>query len=97
MLVRMSTARIKPGREGDFRDLIVAMVADFPERYPGLASHEVLVGLDASVLVYVSRWVDEDALIRFAGPGWHDTPVTFPNESDYLTAPLELQHYTVVA
>jgi hypothetical protein len=93
----MSTARIKPGREADFRALIVAMVADFPERYPGLESHDVLVSLDGSVLVYVSRWVDEDALVRFAGAGWRDTPVTFPNESDYLTMPLELQHYSVIA
>ena len=97
MIVRTSTAYIRPGREAEFRAVIVAMVAEFPRRYPGLHSHEVLVGLDGSTLVYLSRWVDEAALIGFAGAGWRDLPVTFPGEAEYLTRPLELRHYTIVA
>ena len=96
MIIRTSTARIRPGKEQAFRDLIVAMVADFPGQYRGLVGHEVLVGLDGSTLVYLSRWTDEDALVAFAGPGWRDTPVTFPDESDYLTEPLALAHYEQV-
>ena len=42
MIVRTSTASVRPGRERDFRDLIVAMVAEFPAQHAGLLlSHEV--------------------------------------------------------
>ena len=98
MIVRTSTARVIPGRESAFQKAIVDLVADFPSRYAGLLSQEVLVGLgDPGVLVYVSRWRDEQSLEAYAGPGWRDTPVTFPDEDDYLVSPLELAHYVAVA
>ena len=93
MIVRTSTARIRPGQEQAFRDVILATVADYPALHPKLIGHEVLVSLDGATLIYVSRWTDEDALVAFAGPGWRDSPVTFPGESDYLTQPLVLEHY----
>lgn len=97
MIVRMSSARIRPGRAEAFRELIVAMVADFPSRYDGLLGHEVLIGLHQdNELVYVSRWRDEDSLARFAGPDWRTAPVTFPNEDDYLTEPLAISHFTLL-
>lgn len=89
----MSWARIRPGRAEAFREL----ATDFPVRYDGLLGHEVLIGLDRDdELVYVSRWRDQDSLVLFAGPDWRDAPVSFPDEDDYLTAPLALSHFEVL-
>lgn len=90
MLTRVSEALVKPGREEEFVARVLELVRTFPETYDGF---EVLVDLDdPSRVRYVSRWRDEQALERCAGPGWRTDPVTFPDEDEYLRRPLTLRH-----
>jgi heme-degrading monooxygenase HmoA len=95
MLVRMSTAVVREGREADFRRLIVDTVAGFPGRHEGLLGHEVLCGEGERTLIYLSRWRDEQALESFAGPGWRTDAVVLPGEDEYLEQPLRVSHFTV--
>jgi len=95
MIVRTSEALVRPGRLADFRRALLAEVEHYPKRHPGLLGDEILVADGPEpVLVYLSRWVDEAALERFAGPGWRDTPVQFPGEEEYLLAPLRVRHFS---
>jgi hypothetical protein len=93
VIVRVSTARVLPGRLEAFVDYILAAVQEFPAQNAGLLSHEVLIDDENSELVYVSRWRDEQALIGFAGAGWRDDPVVLPGEEAYLLGPLIVRHY----
>ncbi|TQJ30331.1 putative quinol monooxygenase [Microbacterium sp. SLBN-146] len=96
MIVRVSEARVLPDRGEEFLEALRALVAEFPARYEGLVSHEILIdAADSTRVQYVSRWVDESALVRFAGENWAVDPVTFPEEESYLTAPLTLRHFVV--
>ncbi|WP_328707651.1 antibiotic biosynthesis monooxygenase [Streptomyces mesophilus] len=94
MIIRVSEARVRPERFDAFRDWIVAMVRDWPDRYPGMIDHEVLLAPPTSLL-YVSRWRGEKDLVDYAGENWRDEPITLPGEEEYLTAPLEVRHFTV--
>lgn len=98
MIVRVSEAHVLPARAHAFLRALHELVASFPSRYDGLVAHEVLIDdADSDRIQYVSRWSDEAALIAYAGEDWKTTPVTFPNESDYLSAPLTLRHFVVSA
>nr|WP_308800935.1 antibiotic biosynthesis monooxygenase [Streptomyces polyasparticus] len=94
MIIRVSEARVRPERFDDFRDLIVSTVRDWPDRYPGLLGHEVLVA-PPDTLQYVSRWRSEADLADYAGEQWRDQPVTLPGEEEFLLAPLHVRHFTV--
>ncbi|WP_307813203.1 antibiotic biosynthesis monooxygenase [Streptomyces sp. N35] len=96
MIIRVSEARVRPERFEAFREWILSAVRDWPDRYPGLVDHEVLVAPPDSLL-YVSRWRGEQDLVAYAGEGWRDQPVVLPGEDEYLTAPLEVRHFTVAA
>ncbi|MFF4585663.1 antibiotic biosynthesis monooxygenase family protein [Streptomyces sp. NPDC001388] len=95
MIIRVSEARVRPERFEAFRDMIVSAVREFPSRYPGLVDHEVLVAPPDSLL-YVSRWRSEQDLVGYAGEGWHDQPVVLPGEDEYLVAPLQVRHFTLI-
>ncbi|MDQ1131131.1 antibiotic biosynthesis monooxygenase [Microbacterium sp. SORGH_AS_0888] len=98
MIVRVSEAQLIPGAEEEFLGLLLALVASFPARYRGLVRHEVLVDhANPRRVQYVSTWVDEEALIEYAGRNWRSEAVTFPNEEKFLTTPLSLRHYTTAA
>ena len=97
MLTRVSEALVKPGREEEFVARVLELVRTFPETCDGFEGHEVLVDLDdPSRVRYVSRWRDEQALERYAGPGWRTDPVTFPDEDEYPRQPLTLRHFASV-
>ncbi|QKW07568.1 antibiotic biosynthesis monooxygenase [Streptomyces sp. NA04227] len=96
MITRVSEARVRPERFEAFRDYIVSAVREFPARYPGLLSHEVLLSPPASLL-YVSRWRGEKDLADYAGEDWRDQPVVLPGEDEYLTAPLRVRHFTATS
>lgn len=91
--MRISEAAVRPGMVEELREVIVTAVTEFPRRYDGLLSHEVIS--DATTLLYLSRWRDEAALAAYAGPGWRDQPVMLPDEERYLTQPLRIRHFTV--
>ncbi len=93
MIVRMSEASVRPGREEEFHRLILEAVAGYPAAHDGLVGHEVLRTDDGRTLVYLSRWRDEAALEAFAGPGWRTDPVVLPGEEEHLTAPLRVRHF----
>ena len=94
MIVRISEARVRPGRFEAFRDMIVTAVREFPDRYPGLIDHEVLLA-PPETLMYVSRWRGEEDLVGYAGENWRDQPVILPGEQAYLVAPLQVRHFTL--
>lgn len=93
-IIRLSEAHMRPGRDVEFLEVLRALVATFPETYDGLLSHEVLVDrADPLRVVYRSVWVDDVALVAFAGESWATDPVTFPDEDSYLQGPLVLRHF----
>ncbi|MFJ3586737.1 antibiotic biosynthesis monooxygenase family protein [Streptomyces sp. NPDC090127] len=94
MIIRVSEARVRPGRFQEFHDMIVSAVSEFPSRYPGLVDHEVLIA-PPDALLYVSRWRGEEDLVGYAGEQWRDQPVVLPGEDAYLLAPLQVRHFTV--
>ena len=93
MIIRVSEARVRPERFEAFRDFIVSAVRAFPDRHPGLVSHEVLLA-PPGTLLYVSRWRSEEDLAAYAGEHWRDRPVVLPGEDEYLVAPLQVRHFT---
>ena len=96
MIVRVSEASLRPERADEFMEILRELVAGFPAAHDGLLDHEILVDrADATRVQYVSRWRDEEAVRAYAGDGWADTPVTFPDEDSYLTEPLRLRHFLV--
>ena len=98
MIVRVSEARVRPDLADEFLAVLTELVASFPGTYAGLLGHDVLVDrADRLRIQYVSRWADEASLVAYAGEGWATTPVTFPNEERFLTGPLTLAHFHVVA
>ncbi|MGP3683339.1 antibiotic biosynthesis monooxygenase family protein [Streptomyces sp. IBSNAI002] len=96
VIIRVSEARVRPGRFEAFHDMIVSAVRGFPGLYPGLLDHEVLLAPPDS-LVYVSRWRSEEDLVGYAGEGWRDEPVVLPGEEEYLVAPLRVRHFTLAS
>lgn len=98
MIVRVSEAHVRAGMAEEFVAALTDLVGSFPDTYAGLLSHDVLVDSADSLRVqYVSRWADEASLVAYAGKAWATTPVTFPDEDRFLTGPLSLAHYDVVA
>ncbi|MEU8622212.1 antibiotic biosynthesis monooxygenase [Streptomyces sp. NPDC048623] len=93
MIIRVSEARVRPGRFEAFRDMIVSAVREFPGRYPGLVHHEVLLA-PPDALLYVSHWRSEQDLVGYAGEHWRDQPVVLPGEDEYLVEPLRVRHFT---
>jgi len=97
MILRVSEAEVREGREAEFLMLLRALVADFPERYEGLVRHEVLVDQqDRRRVQYSSLWRDDAALEAYAGIHWRSNPVTFPGEEELLVGPLTLRHLDVL-
>ncbi|MFC8142417.1 putative quinol monooxygenase [Streptomyces paradoxus] len=94
LITRVSEARVRPERFEAFRDFIVSAVRAFPDRHPGLVSHEVLLA-PPGTLLYVSRWRSEADLVEYAGEHWRDQPVVLPGEDEYLVAPLRVRHFTL--
>ncbi len=95
MITRVSEAHVRPGQTEAFLADLRALVADFPIRYTGLISHEVLIDMtDTNRIQYISRWVDSASLVAYAGADWAEQPVTFPREEAYLVSPLTLRHFT---
>jgi len=92
MIVRVSEARVRPGLLSEFRDFIVDGTKSFDE-LDGFLGDEILVGEDE--LIYISRWRDEAALERFAGPAWRSSPVVLPAEERFLAAPLRVRHFHI--
>ncbi|MBE1875424.1 putative quinol monooxygenase [Myceligenerans pegani] len=96
MIVRVSEASVRTERFDEFMEILRELVAGFPAAHDGLLGHEILVDrANPTRVQYVSRWRDEEAVRAFAGDGWADTPVTFPDEDAYLTEPLRLRHFVV--
>lgn len=89
MIIRSSTALVRPGMLDEFRAFIEAGVTEFAA-LDGFLGDEIVVGPDT--LTYVSRWRDTAALVGFAGPGWRTEPVVFEDEDRFLVAPLRVRH-----
>lgn len=89
MILRSSTALVRPGMLDEFRAFIEAGVTEFAT-LDGFLGDEIVVGPDT--LTYVSRWRDVAALVGFAGPGWRTEPVVFEDEDRFLVAPLRVRH-----
>lgn len=96
VIIRSSTAEVLPGREESVQTAILDLVRGFPAAYPGLLGFDVLIRDAGRVLIFLSHWRDEDAVAAFAGPRWDTDPVTFEDEEQYLSRPLQLEHYHVL-
>lgn len=99
MIIRRSTARVRPGLLDEFRAFIEAGTAGFAA-HDGFVSDEIVVRRGSAApdapapdtLTYVSRWRDAAALAAYAGPGWRTEPVVLPDEDRFLLSPLHLRH-----
>ncbi|WP_454859333.1 antibiotic biosynthesis monooxygenase [Promicromonospora soli] len=89
MIIRSSTARVRPGMLDEFRAFIEAGTAGFAA-LDGFLGDEIVVGPDT--LTYVSRWRDAAALAAYAGPGWRTDPVVLEDEDRFLVEPLRVRH-----
>jgi heme-degrading monooxygenase HmoA len=96
VIIRTSRADVRPGQEAAFEARILETVRSSPAQNPGLLGYDVLTQQDGLVLVFQSRWRDENAIAQFAGARWATDPVTFPGEDRYLIRPLQLDHFHVV-
>jgi quinol monooxygenase YgiN len=97
MIVRVSEAHLRVGLQEEFMTLLLNLVANFPQPYPGLLRHEVLIDrADPLRVQYLSVWSDEASLVNYAGERWQSEPVTFPEEDRYLAQPLTLHHFDTV-
>ncbi|BAJ73694.1 biotin carboxyl carrier protein [Microbacterium testaceum StLB037] len=93
MIVRVSEAHLREGEEEEFLARLTELVTSFPETYPGMLRHEILVDdVDARHEQYVSAGAHEG----YAGKEWRTRPVTFPDEERFLSRPLELRHFVSV-
>ncbi|MFD7311323.1 GNAT family N-acetyltransferase [Promicromonospora sp. NPDC059942] len=99
MIIRRSTARVRPGLLDEFRAFIEAGTIGFAA-LDGFVSDEIVVrrgsaapdGPTPDTLTYVSRWRDAAALAAYAGPGWRTEPVVLPDEDRFLLSPLRVRH-----
>ncbi|MFC8799223.1 GNAT family N-acetyltransferase [Promicromonospora sp. NPDC057138] len=89
MIIRRSTARVRPGLLDEFRTFIEAGTTQFAS-FDGFLADAIVVGPD--ILTYVSWWRDADALAAYAGPGWRTDPVVLQDEDRFLVEPLRLRH-----
>jgi GNAT superfamily N-acetyltransferase len=89
MIIRSSTALVRPGMLDEFRAFIEGGITEFAT-LDGFLGDEIVVGADT--LTYVSRWRDAAALVGYAGPGWRTEPVVLEDEDRFLVAPLRLRH-----
>ncbi|GAB2486465.1 hypothetical protein GCM10027063_30350 [Promicromonospora xylanilytica] len=89
MIIRSSTALVRPGMLDEFRAFIEAGITRFAS-LDGFLGDEIVVGPDT--LTYVSRWRDVAALVGYAGPGWRTEPVVLEDEDRFLLAPLRVRH-----
>jgi hypothetical protein len=92
MIIRRSTALVRPGMLDEFRAFIAAGTAGFAT-LDGFLGDEIVVGPDT--LTYVSRWRDAEALAAYAGPGWRTEPVVLEDEDRFLVEPLRVRHVEV--
>ncbi|MFD2792986.1 GNAT family N-acetyltransferase [Promicromonospora vindobonensis] len=89
MIIRSSTALVRPGMLDEFRAFIEGGITEFAT-LDGFLGDEIVVGPDT--LTYVSRWRDTAALVGYAGPGWRTEPVVLEDEDRFLVAPLRVRH-----
>jgi GNAT superfamily N-acetyltransferase len=89
MIIRSSTALVRPGMLDEFRAFIEAGITEFAA-LDGFLGDEIVVGPDT--LTYVSRWRDAAALAGYAGSGWRTEPVVLEDEDRFLVAPLRVRH-----
>ncbi|MFE7505569.1 GNAT family N-acetyltransferase [Promicromonospora sp. NPDC057488] len=89
MIIRRSTAHVRPGLLDEFRAFIEAGTVGFAA-LDGFVSDEIVVGPDT--LTYVSRWRDAAALAAYAGPRWRTEPVVLEDEDQFLVEPLVVRH-----
>jgi heme-degrading monooxygenase HmoA len=94
MIVRISEAWIAEGRREEFMATLHDLVATFPDRYPGMVSHAILIDRDdPDRVIYQSTWLDEESVAGYAGDDWETEPVTFDGEAELLREPLRLRHF----
>ncbi|MFI2486683.1 GNAT family N-acetyltransferase [Promicromonospora kroppenstedtii] len=94
MIIRRSTARVRPGLLDEFRAFIEAGTVGFAA-LDGFVSDEIVVrpaGSGPGTLTYVSRWRDAAALAAYAGPRWRTEPVVLEDEDRFLVEPLAVRH-----
>ncbi|MEU4365140.1 GNAT family N-acetyltransferase [Promicromonospora sp. NPDC023987] len=89
MIIRSSTALVRPGMLDEFRAFIERGITEFAS-LDGFLSDEIVVGPDT--LTYVSRWRDTAALVGYAGSGWRAEPVVLEDEDRFLLEPLRVRH-----
>ena len=96
MLVRMSEARVVPGRLEEFAELTRRVAFPLMRAAPGFLGGELYRAEDPPLLVMITRWRDEDALAAFDGPDWRDQPVILADEEQFLVRPSHVWHFTPV-
>lgn len=89
MIIRSSTALVRPGMLDEFRTFIESGITQFAS-LDGFLGDEIVAGPDT--LTYVSRWRDTAALAGYAGPGWRTEPVVLEDEDRFLREPLRVRH-----
>jgi len=93
MIVRVFRARIREGREADFRRMVREQSIPWLEGSDGMLGYiagEPMADSPREFLM-ITLWRDEDALRAFAGERWR-TPVVTPDEEPLVEA-MFADHY----
>ncbi|WP_354643123.1 antibiotic biosynthesis monooxygenase family protein [Kitasatospora camelliae] len=95
MIVRIWEAHVAPRRAEEFCAYLAASVQKEFADCEGFLGVEMLgaVSEEDHRVLLITRWVDEDALRRYAGPMWRIRPVWAEGELNYLEHPPTVAHY----
>ena len=93
MIVRVFRARIREGREADFKRMVQEQSITWLEQSDGMLGYFAGEPLSPGrrEFLMVTLWRDIEALRAFAGESW-DTPVVTPDEEPLVEA-MFADHY----
>lgn len=99
MIVRIWEAKVSPRSLGEFCAMLTSEVLPQLDGLDGYLGGELLRSLPGGShrVLMVTRWRDEEALRRYAGPMWAIRPVWAETELNYLEHPPEVSHFTVLS
>lgn len=97
MIVRIYQARVVPGRADRLCELIRTKSWPRMQQADGFLGCELYRSTDEpDTVVMVSRWADEAALHKWAGPLWRVRPVANREDYQFLQETDHVQHFELV-
>ena len=96
MIFRVFRARIRPGKAGEFEDMLVRLSIPMVKAAKGMLGYYVGRPVDPtdSEFTVTTVWQDLDAVKAFAGDNWNRSVI--PPEEVPLIAESYIHHYEVI-